>query len=79
MVAEETDKGADKTQEAAGNRDTAHTWGKQPCAPQVSSASTGPPTCSKVGTSSDPYMASKGLAVLHRLAGDGPRPRGVFR
>lgn len=78
MVAKETDKGADKTQEAAGKRDTACTWGRQLCAPQVSSASTVPLTCSKVGTSSDLHLASKDLAVLHRLAGDGLRPRGVL-
>lgn len=70
-----TDKGADKTQEAAGTSGHVHSCGGwQPCAP----TSPAPALChrpvARSGPSSGPCTASKDLAVLHRAAGDGLHP-----
>lgn len=75
MVTKETDKGADKTQEASGTlRHCVHVGEAAPCSPQVSGASAVPQTMARSGRGSDPRMASKDLAALPGAAGDGLHP-----
>jgi len=71
----ETEKGADKTQGAAGTLGHVHSCGgRQPCAPHVFVASAVPQTCSKFRPSSDSCTASVDLAVLQGVAGNAPSP-----
>lgn len=69
----------DKPQEAAGTQDVCIHVGDSSPVPPTSPV---PALCrrpvARSGPSSDPRMASKDLAMLHRVAGDGLCPQGVL-